>query len=292
MLTPIEKAALVLKNIGSEHMGEILSFLKKDDAARLIEVTKALDAHPPEVQREVLSELLRKNAIMKVSAATERANRYLESAEEEDSGIDVTSVIERADHKQLLELIKNVSGSCIYHHTHRFLQQHQYLSPEPPNDFAYWVVEVLSEDELGEKLASIDTVQFLTIHDLREEIITVIEEHLENSSLSKLKFASEGEEFVFIRAVSFVAWTDHFANDLAEFAQVLKTITVDSIYFHIFESRLRLGKQTNDFSNWLESSLGESALAKKIASLDPYTLTLDELRSQIIRAIEKRILKG
>ena len=44
---------------------------------------------------------------------------------------------------QLAGLLKEVSGSCIYHHTHRFLQQHQYLWPEPPNDFAYWVSEVL-----------------------------------------------------------------------------------------------------------------------------------------------------
>ncbi|HCD38372.1 MAG TPA: hypothetical protein DEQ77_06580, partial [Candidatus Omnitrophica bacterium] len=39
---------------------------------------------------------------------------------------------------QFLSLIKEVGGASIYHHTHRFLQQHQYLSPEPPNDFAYW----------------------------------------------------------------------------------------------------------------------------------------------------------
>src|SRR3989304_7929412 len=82
---------------------------------------------------------------------------------------------------QLLDLIKEVSGSSIYHHTHRFLQQHQYLSPEPPNDFAYWVTEVLGEDELGEKLASIDTVQFSTIRSLRERIIAVIENNLKHS---------------------------------------------------------------------------------------------------------------
>ena len=67
---------------------------------------------------------------------------------------------------QLLALIKEVPGSCIYHHTHRFLQQHQYLSPEPPNDFAYWVTDILGEDELGEKLASIDTMQYPTIRNL------------------------------------------------------------------------------------------------------------------------------
>src|SRR4030043_2133367 len=68
-----------------------------------------------------------------------------------------------ANVSELLALIKTVPGSCIYHHTHRFLQQHQYLSPEPPNDFAYWVSEVLGEDELGEMLASIDTVQNATL---------------------------------------------------------------------------------------------------------------------------------
>ncbi len=47
---------------------------------------------------------------------------------------------------QLAALIRKVPGSSIYHHTHRFLQQHQYLSPEPPNDFAYWVSEILGEE--------------------------------------------------------------------------------------------------------------------------------------------------
>ena len=69
--------------------------------------------------------------------------------------------------EELLDLIKKVPDPSIYHHTHRFLQQHQYLSPEPPNDFAYWVMSVLGENELGERLASIDTIQYSTIHSLR-----------------------------------------------------------------------------------------------------------------------------
>jgi len=89
---------------------------------------------------------------------------------------------------QLAGLIKTVSGSCIYHHTHRFLQQHQYLSPEPPNDFAFWVSQVLGEEELGEKLASIDTIQFSTIRGLREEIAGTIDAYLEKHSIAKIKF--------------------------------------------------------------------------------------------------------
>ncbi len=190
---------------------------------------------------------------------------------------------------QLLELIKSVPGSCIYHHTHRFLQQHQYLSPEPPNDFAYWVTEVLGEDTLGEKLASIDTIQFVTIHSLREEIVSVIEEHLENNKLSKLKFASEGEEFHFIKSVSFILPTKYTAYDLKEFLDILEKISIDSIYFHVFEARLRLERHTNDFSNWIETSLGNKELARRIAHLDPYTRTLEGLRNKLIEMIKKAI---
>jgi len=190
---------------------------------------------------------------------------------------------------QLLDLIKEVPDSCIYHHTHRFLQQHQYLSPEPPNDFAYWVADILGEDELGERLVSIDTIQFSTIRDLREKIASTIEGYLNDNPLAKLKFARSGEEFHFIKSISFVLPTNYIAYDLREFAEVLKKITIDSIYFHIFEARLRLGKPTNDFAFWLENSLGDKKLANNFSSFDPYTSTLEDLRKKIIRMIERRI---
>jgi len=190
---------------------------------------------------------------------------------------------------QLLALIKEVSGSCIYHHTHRFLQQHQYLSPEPPNDFAYWVTEMIGEDELGEKLASIDTMQYSTIRSLREKIAQTIEEHLKENPLAKLRFARSREEFHFIKSVSFILPTNYTAYDLKEFVQILKKITIDSIYFHIFEARLRLEKPTNDFSLWIENSLGDKELGDAISSFDPYTRTLEDLRNTLIKIIEKRI---
>lgn len=189
---------------------------------------------------------------------------------------------------QLLDLIREVPGACIYHHTHRFLQQHQYLSPEPPNDFAYWVTDVLGEDELGEDLASIDTMQYPSIRSLRDVIAATIETYLKNNPLAKLKFARQGEEFHFIKSISFIIPTNYTADDLASFAGVLRKITIDSIYFHIFESRLRLEKQSNDFSNWIETSVGDKELASRISRLDPYTHTLEDLRKTLIGIIERR----
>jgi len=190
---------------------------------------------------------------------------------------------------ELLALLKTVPGSSIYHHTHRFLQQHQYLSPEPPNDFAYWVSKVLGEDELGELLASIDTVQYATIRQLREKIVSTVEEYLEEDRSAVRKFARTGEEFHFIKSVSFLIPTHYCVHDLREFAEVLEKITVDSIYFHIFEARLRLERGNNDFSNWIENSLNDKELADQLARLDPYTQTLEGLRKSLLDIVHKKL---
>lgn len=191
---------------------------------------------------------------------------------------------------ELVQYLKEVPGSVVYHHTHHFLQQHQYLSPEPPNDFAYWVNEVLQEKSLGEKLGSINICEYSTIRSLREKIVSIIEDYIEKSK-GKLREANEGEEFYFMKAISFVLPTRYSVYDLREFVNVLKKITVHSIYFHMFEARLRLEKGTNDFSLWFEKSLQETELAKKIAALDPYTYTMEALRGKIIQLVKNRVAK-
>ena len=183
--------------------------------------------------------------------------------------------------QELLDLLEKVPGGCIYHHTHRFLQQHQFLSPEPPNDFAYWVTTVLGEKKLGERLASIDTVQYPTIRGLREKIAGTIRDYLKSHPTAKQKFADEDEEFHFIKSISFVLPTNFEAHSLEEFADILGKITADSIYYHIFEARLRLERGMNDFSNWIQNSLGNKKLAADIARLDPYTYSMEDLREKI-----------
>ena len=189
----------------------------------------------------------------------------------------------------LVELIRTVPGSSIYYHTHHFLQQHQYLSPEPPNDFAYWITNALNEDVLGEKLASIDTIQYPTIRSLRNEIVRVISDYIRRNPSIKLRFASPDKVFHFIKSISFVMPTPYVAKNLKDFAEILKKITLDSVYFHMFEARLRLEKETNDFSFWLGTSLLEKGLAQKINSLDPYTYTMEDLRKKVIAIAEEKI---
>jgi hypothetical protein len=175
----------------------------------------------------------------------------------------------------------------VFHHTHHFLVQHQHLNPEPPNDFAYWVTDVLQESWLGERLAAIDTVQFSNLSDLRARIVGVIESHL--AQTRQLRVAPVGEAFHFMDAVSFTLPTRHRARTLAELAEQLKVVGSGSIAFHLFEARLRVEADDNDFSRWLDDELEERELAEAFRRLDPYTHTSEGLRQRLVGLITRRL---
>ncbi|MBI4548425.1 MAG: hypothetical protein HY707_10615 [Ignavibacteriae bacterium] len=186
--------------------------------------------------------------------------------------------------RELLDGIKTVSGASIYFHTHKFLQQHHYLSPEPPNDFGYWITNVLNEEVLGEQISAIDIIQFKKIADLRLQFIEVIESYLQTAE--RIVDAPRGEEFHFMASQTFVYPTSYVAQTLSEFKEILAKISIHSLYFHIFDASLRLEQHENDFSNWFRR-LGHTRLADEVLRLDPYTFTLEGLREKIIILIER-----
>jgi hypothetical protein len=204
----------------------------------------------------------------------------------ESTGIKASTVLE------LLMYLRSVPGSCIYHHTHRILEQHIYLSPEAPNDFAYWIASVIGDSVLSEQIASINIVEFDSITSLREKFCRIIENYLEENPYIKVKMAPAGKEFYFIKSVGYVLPTGYSAGDLKEFKEILEKVDISSMYHHIFEARLRLENSENDFSNWFEHSLGEKELADKISKLDPYCYALEDLRGIVVKMIEKRLEGG
>jgi hypothetical protein len=189
-----------------------------------------------------------------------------------------------SDLPQLLEGIKVVPLTSIYHHTHRFLQQHHFLSPEPPNDFAYWVTNMLNDELAGERLASIDIMQFNRLADLRDQFVSLISDYLTQYPSRTTQSAPEGEEFHFMSSRIFVLPTSWRASSLQEFISCLRNVSIHSIYYHMFEAKLRLEKGENDFSIWLRSNGYENA-AVKLSTLDPYTFTLEGLRTRILEIV-------
>lgn len=199
----------------------------------------------------------------------------------------VMTDIKARDLQELLEHLQTVPESVIYQHTHRFLQAHQYLVPEPPNDFADWVTHMIQDEKLGERLAAIDTVRFHSLEDLRQALVSTIEEYLPKASSPRQ--VPEGKEFHFMKAVRFSIPTSYVAYDLAEFAGCLKKLSIWSLYFHVFEARLRPPLGINDFSHWFATQLGETELAKQVERMDPYTQTLEGLRSKILGLVQKSL---
>jgi len=115
MLKPVEKAALILRYLGEENIQGVLKLISKDHAAKLTAIMKNLDDVSEETVNEVINEALNKVAApavrVKNRLTTEQANNYLkrfeESENEEAEEIDLIGFLQRADHKQLIELIKN-----------------------------------------------------------------------------------------------------------------------------------------------------------------------------------------
>jgi len=182
---------------------------------------------------------------------------------------------------ELATILQTVPGSAIFYHTHHEFLSHNFEKPVVYNDFAVWVSEALQENRLAEKLAAVDLLAFTTIRELRENLLGLVAAHLKECKGSPRE-CPPGDEFYFCKSKSFIMPTGIVAQDPADFFAKLPQITTISLYFHFLEARLRLGRPTNDFSQWLFSR-GETQLAEAINRLDPYTRTLPELKADLIK---------
>ncbi len=183
--------------------------------------------------------------------------------------------------RELLTQMKKVGGASIFYHTHASYLEHHFVRKRFYNDFATWVSESLQEHKLAEQIAGIDIMDYTTIRDLRNDLIRTIQNHLNERKGERARKAPSGEEFHFCKAKSFVFPTGLEARSIPEFFDCLGKISPLSLYYHVYESRLRLQRTTSDFSVWL-TDMGAEDIARKINRLDPYAFTLEELRERII----------
>lgn len=181
---------------------------------------------------------------------------------------------------EMLTHLTEVSGSSIFYHTHYLYLTHHFEKPRFYNDFAKWASQALQEERLAERLAAIDILAITSLRQLREETVAVFRRHLQDSG--QAREAPPGEEFHFCEAKSFVMPIGLVAHDTSEFLAQVGQVSTSCLHFHFFEARLRLERPTNDFSKWL-TDRGEPRLARQIDRLNPYSMTLDELKTEIVK---------
>ncbi|MCP3677036.1 MAG: hypothetical protein GY721_05450 [Deltaproteobacteria bacterium] len=183
---------------------------------------------------------------------------------------------------EFLEILRQASPECVFHHMHQYFlkvtPQHSYYT----NDFAVWVAEWLEEKSLAERLANLNPYAYNNVEDLRGETLHIIEEYLRDNPPPRPVLP--GGEFYFCEGVTIVVPAGLEATDIEEFVECLDQVDRSSIYFHCFEARLRLGREKDDFSEWLATSMGREDIAERIRGLDAYMYDLDTLR-EIIKDI-------
>ena len=190
--------------------------------------------------------------------------------------------------RELLQIIREADESVLYYH----LLQSRLAVTQPvveyPNDFAFWAATALQDSKLAEKLSSFDPFDYDHMEQVREAMVDILEVYLWN--LPSFPWAHAGFEFQFCEASMVVIRSEVPANTLKEFCQCLGKVGLDSVYYHFFEARRRLGMiHIDDFSYWMETNFGLPELVEAIRDIDGYFYTLKEIRDSLLALIHQHL---
>jgi hypothetical protein len=189
--------------------------------------------------------------------------------------------------RELLQALKECQEGSIFQHTFRTLQEHHFIREGFSNDFAHWALSACNEPGLAERLASVDVREFTSLQSLRARIVQIVEEYLRRNPAAGDRHARD--TFYFCAADIVVVPTAFVANTLPEFAEGVRQVSVHSIHHHFIEARLRLKLMSNDFSQWLLEDMGLADAARSLNRIDIYTGTLEDVRRQIVKVVERAI---
>ncbi len=187
--------------------------------------------------------------------------------------------------RQFKEMLAVVPDESVFHHTCQYFMRN--LGLEYTNDFAQWAGERLGERVLAEYLSNIDPYVFTSVGELRKGLTGAIDAYLER--FPEPRDAMPGEEFFFSEGVTLIFPAGVRARNLAELLTGVKYVDASCIYYHFYEARMRLGSATDDFSAWLEGSLGKSELAGRIRSIDPFMHSVDGIRMHLAEEMEEEL---
>jgi hypothetical protein len=182
--------------------------------------------------------------------------------------------------RELRDILRDVHPGCIYHHFWGTLLRPQFSDREYNNDFATWCHHSLHDSPAAERLAVIDPAGYSDLEDLRQELIEVIDERLDETEL--MLFARGDQQFHFARSVIVVFDTEKRLHHPRELVDALPQMSVGSVFYHFIDARRREPIAVDDFRAWL-LGLGPEyeGLCDSVAEIDPYFESLFVLRDRL-----------
>ncbi|MBI4665302.1 MAG: hypothetical protein HY751_02700 [Nitrospinae bacterium] len=186
--------------------------------------------------------------------------------------------------REMRDHLLTVSLGSIYHHFWGGLLLPRFEHREFNNDFASWARHGLHEDKLAEKLAVIDPTEFADLERLRQEIVDVIEQRLDESEY--IPWAKRNMEFEFIHSKIVVFDTYQRIERPEQLPGAVRKLSGSSIFFHFIDSRRRPPAGQDDFSAWLTScGAGYAGLCGSLKNIDPYFTSLIHIREMLSRTM-------
>lgn len=194
------------------------------------------------------------------------------------------------DERELMDRLEEVPAGSVFYHTHGYFLRHRPVTTAYGNDFARWAAVEVRDQALAERLAVVDPFEYPNLEDLREELVTIINDHLRRLSwVPRVEF---GQAFHFQQSHIVEIPLGPTATSLAEFREGLAAIDASAIYFHMVEARTRLGRQSGDFAEWLRTSLELPELAERVERLDTYMASLERVRARVLSLVDQALENG
>jgi hypothetical protein len=191
------------------------------------------------------------------------------------------------DERELLDRLEEVPPGSVFYHTHGYFLRHRPITTAYGNDFAAWVAVHVRDQVLAERLAVINPFETASLEELREELITVIHDHLRHvTTVPRVEF---GDVFNFQQSHIVEVPLGPAVATLAEFRAGLAEADASAIYFHMVEARARLGRRSGDFAEWIRSALALPALADRIERLDAYMTSLERVRARVLALVDEAL---
>jgi hypothetical protein len=187
---------------------------------------------------------------------------------------------------ELRRLISRIDDESIFHHVYQYFLKGHML--EYTNDFAEWAGESLEERALAERLTSIDPYTLKKVANVRKELLREIDAFL--NDFPEPHDVLSGNEFYFNETVNLSFPVGIKTKNLAEFLVAIEHIDAGSIYYHFYDSRVRLGEGVvDDFSRWIEHTLFRKKIADRIRALDPFMHSIESIRTHIRNILEEYV---
>ena len=200
--------------------------------------------------------------------------------------VEVRQALQRTadDERELLERLEEVPAESLFYHTHGYFLRHRPITTAYGNDFAAWVAVHVRDQALSERLAVLNPFEYPSLEDLREELVTVVHDHVRR--LRTVPRAETGEAFHFQQSAIVEVELGPPARTLTEFREGLASIDASAIYFHMVEARTRLGRRSGDFAEWIRGSLQLNELADRIERIDTYMTSLERVRARVLSLVD------